>query len=129
MSHTYIVMAGSEGFGVEMKKRDTQTLMLYVCYVYNTHSSCVWLVVSSVLVCVVCVCVCVRVCMDSCQMAEAVLVNGFENGSGDHQMSLTVSGMSVHYTSSIACTVLKSLWKSVHSFPLMLLELMRMCRI
>jgi len=25
-------------------------------------------------------------------MAEAVLVNGFENGGGDHQMSLSVNG-------------------------------------
>ena len=27
-------------------------------------------------------------------MTEAVLVNGFENGSGDHQMVLSVDGMS-----------------------------------
>jgi len=26
-------------------------------------------------------------------MAEAVLMNGFENGGGDHQISLTVNGM------------------------------------
>jgi len=27
-------------------------------------------------------------------MADAVLVNGFEDGSGDHQMSLSLNGMS-----------------------------------
>jgi len=27
-------------------------------------------------------------------MAETVLVNGFEDGGGDHQMSLSVNGMS-----------------------------------
>jgi len=33
-------------------------------------------------------------------MAEAVLVNGFEDGSGDHQMSLSVNGQScpLHFT-------------------------------
>jgi len=44
-------------------------------------------------------------------MSEAVLVNGFENGGGDHQISLSVNGklgflLSVMHTAQMMIAVL-----------------------